>query len=470
MEVETVNRTRLLLPMFAVLALVSAWATPASASHNADQHSPGARHLANIPRSSDFRFNDPALGRSFQSDLAFQGKLAIAGNYNGFRVIDISRPARPRVIRDVWCPGAQNDVSIWGDVIVTSVDEVLTGSRCGSRPAVPQTLETGWEGLRIFSLRQVLRARPAADGFTYVQPVSTVYTACGSHTHTGIPQRKRVLIYVSSYSLRSGPDCGPRDDPSDTHDPLHNMISIVQIPRGNPAAASLLRTSRVVMPPWTDLVGEPGFNALGGCHDIQVFLKRKLAAAACASVGQLWDISDPARPRTTTPLWTVDEPDVDFYHSGAFTWDAKVVIFGDESTEGRCSTRHGALWFHRTRTGATLGWFQIPRVQRETGDVVDYCSAHLFNVLPTKRTYRLVSSWYAGGVTVVDFSRPQRAREIAYYDFAPLEPEDTEGLWSAYAYNGYVYTNGLFRGFDSLFIPQARIGSLRLPYLNPQTQ
>jgi hypothetical protein len=113
------------------------------------------------------------------------------------------------VIRDVWCPGPQNDVSIWGDTIVTSVDDVLTGSACGSTRAVPQTLETGWEGLRMFSLKRILATPAAADGFTRVQPVAAVYTACGSHTHTGIRQASRVLIYVSSYSLRSGPDCGP---------------------------------------------------------------------------------------------------------------------------------------------------------------------------------------------------------------------------------------------------------------------
>ena len=84
--------------------------------------------------------------------------------------------------------------------------------------------------------------------------------------------------------------------------------------------------------------------------------------------------------------------------------------------------------------------------------------------------YRLVAAWYSGGVTVVDFTEPSQAREVAYYDFAPLEAADTEGLWSAYAYNGVVYSNGLFRGFDSLSIPQARAGAKKLSTLNPQTQ
>ena len=155
-----------------------------------------------------------------------------------------------------------------------------------------------------------------------------------------------------------------------------------------------------------------------------------------------------------------------FYHSAAFTWDTKVVVFGDEALEGNCSGTQGQLWFHTGATGDTLGSFQIPRVQGEN----DYCSAHLFNVLKTGKFYRLVASWYTGGVTVVDFTRPSAAQEIAYYDFAAVEPVDTEGLWAGYAYNGFVYTNGLFRGFDTLFIPQARAGGKQLAELNPQTQ
>jgi hypothetical protein len=284
-----------------------------------------------------------------------------------------------------------------------------------------------------------------------------------SHTHTGIPNGNRVLVYVSSYSLRSGPDCGPRDDPSDTHNPVHMKISIAEVFPTNPAASRFLRTAPIDMPVWTDLVPF-GFNPLGGCHDIQVYVQKKLAAAACASVGQLWDISDPANPKTLDPFWEVDEPDVDFYHSAAFTWDAKVIVFGDEALEGNCSGTEGQLWFHRRAGGATLGSFQIPRVQ----GVDDYCSAHLFNVLKTGSGYRLVASWYTGGLTVVDFTTPSRAREVAFYDPA-LAPGDTEGLWSAYAYNGFVYSNGLFRGFDSYFVAPARAGG-KVTSLNPQTQ
>jgi hypothetical protein len=104
---------RLSVLVVSAVVVAGMWAGPAQATHDQDQHSPQAMALANIPRSSDFRWNDPARGRNFQSDLAFEGHLAIAGNYNGLRVIDIADPAHPKVLRDVWCPGPQNDVSIW---------------------------------------------------------------------------------------------------------------------------------------------------------------------------------------------------------------------------------------------------------------------------------------------------------------------------------------------------------------------
>ncbi|MGH3711968.1 MAG: LVIVD repeat-containing protein [Micromonosporaceae bacterium] len=454
--------TRAVLSVAATVLLVGAWSPAASADHNADEHSGNAKHLANIPRSSEVALGGP----SFQSDLAFTGKYAIAGNYNGFRVIDITNPANPTVVRDVWCPGPQNDVSIWGDALVLSVDTVLTSSSCTAARAVPQTLETGWEGLRVFSLAEVLATAPDPDGFTRLEPAAAIYTACGSHTHTGVPDGNRVLIYVSSYSLRSGPDCGPHDDPSDTHNPVHMKISIAEVLPNDPAGSHFVKTSPIDMPVFTDLVPF-GFNPLGGCHDMQAYPSKGLLAAACASVGQLWDISDPENPQSLDPLWQVDEPDVQFYHSAAFTWDANVVIFGDEVVfESNCSGPQGQIWFHGKGSGDTLGSFQIPRAQPEE----QYCSAHIFHVLKTNPgEYRLVSSWYSGGVTVVDFTDPAQATEVAYYDPAP-PPGDNEGLWSAYAYNGFVYSNGLFRGFDSYFIAPARAGGKKLTTFNPQTQ
>lgn len=414
-----------------------------------DAASPGARLLANTARSS----------AATQSDLAFQGDYAFAGNYNGFRVIDISDPAHPQVVRDVWCPGAQNDISVWGDAVILSVDAVMADENCGSA-ASATPMESGWEGVRVFSLKEVLDTQPSEDGFTRVQPEANVYTDCGSHTHTGIPQRGRVLLYVSSYPLRGGPDCGPGNAAG--KDPLHKKISLVEVPLGDLDEASLLKEVPVDVPTW-DLLVPDGFNPMQGCHDIQVYPKHDLAGAACSSVGQLWDISDPENPRTMKPKWEVDEPEVEFYHSAMFSNRANVVVFGDESIHKNCDDGSGSgqLWFYNRWTGKRHSSFQIPRDQDGA-----YCSAHLFYPVSGARD-KLVSAWYSGGVTVVDFANPAKPREVAFYDPAAITTTD-RGLWAAYPYRGHVYGNGLTRGFDSYKIPEAvtadRAG------LNPQTQ
>jgi hypothetical protein len=49
----------------------------------------------------------------------------------------------------------------------------------------------------------------------------------------------------------------------------------------------------------------------------------------------------------------------------------------------------------------------------------------------------LVNAWYTGGVDVIDFSKPRRLKEIAYYD-----PARNSGTWSAYPYSGPLLKRG----------------------------
>ncbi|MGC0405482.1 hypothetical protein RKD27_008126 [Streptomyces sp. SAI-126] len=65
-------------------------------------HSDNIEHLVNIPK-------DALPGTN--SDLAFQGRYAFSGNYDGFRIFDISNPKAPKTVAQVLCPGSQNDIS-----------------------------------------------------------------------------------------------------------------------------------------------------------------------------------------------------------------------------------------------------------------------------------------------------------------------------------------------------------------------
>jgi hypothetical protein len=393
------------------------------------------------------------------SDLAFWGRTAFAGNYVGFRTIDISDPESPRVLADVACPGAQHDVSVYQGWLFLSVDSPRTKPECDGTATTGGA--PGFEGIRIFDVRDP--ANPVYAG--------AVATDCGSHTHTLVPDGDRVLLYVSSYPASAfgtspyGNSCA-RLNPDGSQG--HSKISIVEVPLADPTTARVLSEHGVEL---RDLRNIPGYR---GCHDISVFMEIKRAAAACLSEGQIWDISDPEHPRT---IARVHNSNFDFWHSASFTHDGKVVLFGDEAgggTSPRCRATDpdtlGAIWFYdlasldnmdASSEEPRLGHFKIPRPQGDTAN----CTMHNFNVLPFAGRYIAVSAAYSGGTSVIDFTDPGNSREIGHFD-----PHGAN-TWSSYWYNGFVYTNDSGRGVDVLLLSDpARAGALRFDRLNPQTQ
>lgn len=388
------------------------------------------------------------------SDMSFWGDIAYVGNYDGFRVFDISGKGNPKEIANVACRGPQNDTSVWENILVLSVDAVMAGPNCGDAqlPSVPAPA-AGWEGIRIFDVSD-----PSDPQF-----VTSVYTDCGSHTNNIIPDldNDRLLVYVLSYALRGGPTCGAPGQPGS---PGNGQISIVEVPLSDPASASVINVVPIPVSQTFDDLVFLGLGATDGCHDVQFFLELEIAAAACLSVGQIWDISDPANPVITREI---DNDDIEIWHSATFTWDGQTIVFSDETVFGSCqdpNQMNGRIWFYETANpDDPLGSFLIPRIQ------TDYCGSHLSNVLPRRDDQDiLVSSWYGGGVSVIDFTDPAAAVEIGYYDAQVPNIADT---WSAYWYNGFIYANDITRGFD-VFKLSDRAGSktVKFDYLNPQVQ
>lgn len=97
-------------------------------------HSDNIEHLASVPK-------DALQGTN--SDLAFQGRYAFAGNYDGFRVFDISNPAAPTTVAQVLCPGSQNDISVSGNLLFLSTDSSRSDSSCNSTTQ-PVTEKSSW--------------------------------------------------------------------------------------------------------------------------------------------------------------------------------------------------------------------------------------------------------------------------------------------------------------------------------------
>jgi hypothetical protein len=411
----------------------------AVASDNGDPRL-NMRLLANVPKPG-----------TTNSDLAFWGSLAVAGNYSGLRTIDVSDPTNPVVLADFSCSGGQGDVSIWKNLVFRSIDKPQSTDQCAGSHDVSVP---GFEGIRIIDV-----SNPANPVF-----VKGVATDCGSHTHTLVPDpaNNRVLIYVSSYPLSPpfgktpyGTDCERLKQDGRQG---HSKISIVAVPLDDPAQAQVVAT------PHFHLKDFEGITGVRGCHDIQVFLELQRAAAACLSEGQIWDISNPLRPVTLARL---DNPDISVWHSAAFTWDGKIVAFGDERFPLDCvddPDTAGAVWFYDLADpSAPLGHFRIQRPQPGQD-----CTIHNFNVIPVQDHYLLVTAAYGAGTSVVDFTAPAKPQEVAYYD-AQTPAADT---WSAYWYNSRrIYANDIARGVDIFKLGlDSAATTVRFGHMNPQTQ
>jgi hypothetical protein len=419
----------------AVLACIAAFALPTagSAHHNADAH-----YAMRI----DWSY--PQAEARTHSDIAMWGNIVVSGNYHGFRVFDLSRPLAERLRVTYLCRGPQNDVSLWQHnarlLLFMSIDTPqLNGNTvCGTSSATDTSVSNpdGWEGIRIFDITD-----PTAPVY-----VKFVRTNCGSHTNTLIPDlaNNRVLIYATTAASSGGPNCQIP----------HNRIPIVAVPLDAPENASVIAEPRLI-------------SSLRGCHDITVFLPTHLAAAACESEGQFWDITDPANPGTGTPLARIDDARVNYWHSSEFTWDGQYVVFDDEtfSSDG-CSpaTTTGRIWFYRVSDRVQLANFKT-RQQPSA----NYCGSHNGNIVPVAGRYLLVMSWYGGGTSVIDFTNPAQPTEVGYYTATVGRgPADT---WSSYWYNGSIYANDITRGLDvfNVILPWAPYGAT-FDHLNAQTQ
>ncbi|MQA60486.1 MAG: hypothetical protein GEU86_03125 [Actinophytocola sp.] len=440
-----------------------AFSSPASAHDPEEDHGGGGyQGPDNLSKNMKLQSNlPPAEGTTTQSDLAFDGNLAYAGNYQGFRVVDISEPESPALVSDFRCNGAQSDVSVFGGLLFQSVDAPQNHGGCDSTSSGVTAATPGmFEGIRIFDISDP--ANPVH--------LDSVNTDCGSHTHTLVPDpdNDRVLIYVSSYPLGAaalGPNCVRQEDGGG-----HSKISIVNVPLDNPTGATVSEYQFDEDTQWATYLGAYTFRA---CHDIGVHVELKLAAAACMSEGQVWDISDPLHPelkfRYDNPA--IKPENVDLFHSGSFSWDGKVVAFGDESGGGgaaRCvdpDDDQGRIWFVDTETEQELASYKIPRSVDTT------CTMHNYNFIPLRDGRKvLVSSAYSGGTTVVDVDKllagaTEEEAEIGY-----AQPHGANA-WSSYWYNGRVFANDITRGLDIFLLSdKARAGAMMLPFLNPQTQ
>jgi hypothetical protein len=393
--------------------------------------------LSNTPKPAPFE----AEG-DFNSDIAFENGYAFGGNYDGIQIWDVRNGQTPSLASSIHCPGSQNDVTVNDGILVTSTDSIRNKAECDGNVSVPSSSPeygqpTNWEGLRVFDVRNPYQPKY----------LTSVRTDCGSHTHTVLPERNRLLIYVQSY------DIGARKYECDSTKTQHDKISIVSIPKKNPAAAQVI-AEPVLFPDGGNDGTSGTLRATTGCHDITVYQAIGLAAGACTGEGVILDIRNPVKPKV---LSNIEDPNFAFWHSATISNDGKKVLFTDELGGGGQPTcnptvgpNRGADAIYDIADPANprfLSYFKIPRVQTNT----ENCVAHNGNLIPNKKGRDiLVQSWYQGGLSVIDWTDGSDPKEIAWFDRGPIAEDHLVlgGNWSTYFYNGRIFGSEIQRGFD----------------------
>jgi hypothetical protein len=438
------------------------------------------------------------------TDLAFWGDRVIQGRYDGFRVIDVNNPRKPRELARFICVSPQGDVGVYRNLVFRSVDspQQTDGCTASSQNGNPPSAQCapapspciGFEGIQIFDI----------SNLNDIRHIASVPLDCGSHTHTVVPDpaNNRVLIYNSVSGVGAQNQAGTKYGNRCPAPPM-NREDIVGVPLDDPASASVIGSFELgfVLDPGDDPDDHFGAAAaaaaddedertpMNACHDFGVILG-EVNLGACAGHPRgvaVFDLTDRAHPKH---LYTVEAPTVTGWHSAAFSWDGKYLVTGWEpggGTAPRCmatgtpigggqvqTDEMKTLFFYETKTGKMVGRHVLPRPQSQ----YENCTMHNYNIVPHRKLNLLVHGSYQSGTALVDFTDISNIVEVAWMDPDPLDPPSDAspggrtnfrgGDWSSYWYNGLIYESDTRRG---LYIWSVDVPGkvYKTDHLNPQT-
>ena len=457
----------------------------------------------------------PKVLGATHSDLAFSGKYAIQGNYNGFEIYDISKPTKPELVQEYLCPASQNDVSVYRNLLFMSSEATNSRADCGFGGVPDPVSKERVRGIRVFDIKDVKHPKLVAN----------VQTCRGSHTHTVVTQpgdNDNVYIYVSGTArVRSADELpGCQDGGIDDPNTARFRLEVIKVPLAAPSQAAIVSSPRIfnglpVAPRNADrdaldakaraeAAAARGANpnagpggAAGGrgnanagppsgpnqCHDITVYPEVGLAGGACAGLGLLLDIRDAAHP---VRIDAAQDSNMSFWHSATFSNDGKKILFTDEwggGAQPRCRDTDkmewgaDALFTIEQNKMKFHSYYKMPAPQT----VNENCVAHNGSLIPIPGREVMVQAWYQGGLSVFDWTDVAHPKEIAFFDRGPVNAERlvSGGSWSGYWYNGVIVSSEIARGLDiyelvpSPLLSQNEIDAaktVKFTYFNTQDQ
>jgi len=267
------------------------------------------------------------------------------------------------------------------------------------------------------------------------------------------------------------------------------MLDSIAKARGAPAGSTPTAADTQALRDSAQVIANRMFNANrrrtgpNQCHDITVYPAIGLAGGACGGYGILLDIKDPAHPRR---LAAVSDSNFSYWHSATFNNDGTKILFTDEWGGGggpKCRSFDKPEWGANALFTLDNGqmtfqsYYKLSAAQTEN----ENCVAHNGSLIPVPGRDIMVQSWYQGGVSVFDWTDAKHPKEIAFFDRGPADSTQMAagGTWSAYWYNGHIYSSEIARGLDVLDLQPSGLLSaneiaaaklVHLTYFNTQDQ
>ena len=476
----------------------------------------GMKQVSFSPKPAQF---DTVRGLTFiNSDLAFAGNYIYQANFAGFTIWDVSNPAKPVVASVTQCITSQGDPSIWGNLLFISAEGAGNRNDCGAGGV--QDPKDHMAGVRIFDV-----SNPKAPKL-----IKNVQTCKGSHTHTVVPHKtdKNIIyIYVSGQqAARPETELAGCKNGANPDDPTNSLfqLDIIKVELNKPENARVIPGARI-------------FSGLGGageckqfclpadprragarasrpapapempegprnCHDVTAYPAKNLLAASCSTHSILVDISNPEKPFRIDAL--ADTNNYQGRHTAAFSNDGRKLIQTDEwggGTGPMCQASsmielggNTVITLDGKNRQAQRAYFKLPASQAAE----ENCVSHNGGLIPVPGRDLYIQGWYQGGVSVMDFTHPDSAYEIGYFDRGSIDaprPVDMPvpaamaaqrgggnvigGSWGAYYWNGLVVSSELDRGLDILELaPNANLSAneiaaaklVQFKEYNPQSQ
>ena len=389
--------------------IVASLATTAGARPN---HAPlkgegkGLKLIANVkyPGGTDMEFAT-IRGREY----AFVGSAETIGNAGAgegaFRVIDITKPARPKLAAKLKCSFYQGDIQLSHNkkVALMAHDDFNVGGK-------NSCLAITSGGFMTIDIRNPRKPKPL--GYAAISR--------GSHNITAHPTKP--IVYNSDSDLEK-----------------RGEIQIWSI--ANPRKPKLLNTV-------TSLPHSP--------HDVSFNKKGTMAVMASVSHFDIWDTKNPAKPKL---LYTAQCPGCSITHDAKFTPNGKRIVIGDEGGGGgEYPCPGGALYFYdllgtkAQPVPVLTGVYEPAEFGVVNVGIPKACTSHVFDISNDGK--RLAISWYSAGTRYLDISSSHgvtvgpNASPGGVVELGWFIPKGAVS-WSSKFHKGpYIYSNDEYRGFD----------------------